>query len=262
MRLIIALLHQVHIQSILRPILLVATLLALICIITNSAQAENFRVMLYYEAYPPYFFAKGDPRTGINKDLLEAIGDITHDTFTFHYMSFLRAQDMFQHGEIDLEPCVNPTWRRQYPVPGIYTIPHSKSSSVILFRTGKGFPITSPEALIGKTIGVAKGYSYPKYDVFFKHGLIKTVVAINEPHLLEMLHMGRIDQAFMNKSLALYLMQQHPKYKTIEVGDITQEEDVMIRLQPTQKAALARFNRAITQLKESGEIDRIFARYK
>ena len=38
--------------------------------------------------------------------------------------------------------------------------------------------------------------------------------------------------------------------------------EVMLRLHPTRASALDRFNKAIEALRESGEIERIYARYR
>ncbi|WP_419785317.1 substrate-binding periplasmic protein [Pseudodesulfovibrio sp.] len=229
---------------------------------TGTAVAEEFRVMFYHHSFPPYFFTPDDTRTGINRDLLAAIGKITHDTFTYEYLPFLRAQLMFDNGRIDLETCVNPLWRSKAKVPGVYTIPHGRVRNVVVFGKGKRIPVESPLSLENRAVGVVRGYTYPTCDPWFELGLINKVVATDERQLLEMLRHGRIDQAFMNETLALYWINNVSWYRQLEVGPALDERDIMIRLHPQKKHALKRFDAAIRQLLKSGEINRILAKYR
>lgn len=227
----------------------------------GASQAEEFRVMLYNESFPPYFFAKNDARTGIVKDICTALGKQTGDTFVYQYLPYVRAMLMFDEGEIDVEVMSNPVWRQHRAVPGEFTVAHGKSVNVVLFRAGKKKTVTSPRDLEGESVGVIKGYQYPAFDQAFEAGTIKAIPGRDELHLLEMLRHDRLDQILINEAQARYWMAQNPAYSDFELGYVFSEKEMRMRLHPAKKDALPRFDRAIQQLLDSGAIAEIYARY-
>lgn len=257
--------HKPDIVTLLRtPRFIVHTLIAallLIALSPTSGQADHFRVMLY-GPYPPYVFSEGDNRTGISKDLCNAIGKVTNDTFEFVAAPFQRAQFLFDEGEIDLEVFCNPAWRKQSNVPGVFTIPHGKSVDIMLFGKGMKIPVKSPADLAGRTIGTVKGYIYPVYQPYFENQTINKFAGRDESQLLKMLYRGRLGQIFISKVLAQYLIKKNPQYAIFEFGPEISNRDMSIRLHPSKADAIPRFNKAIRQLLNDGTIDRIYAKYR
>lgn len=225
--------------------------------------AENFRVMLHTGDFPPYFFEKDDPRTGIIKDIFSAFAKETGDTYEYVRVPFKRALYQFDNGKIDIEPMSNPVWRKSASVPGVYSLPLAVSEEILLFNADSYRPVKSPKDLLGKTIGGVMGYQYPVYGPYFEDGRINLHLLHDENKLIQLLLAGRLDQALMNKVYAQYLI------KSQLLGDrlIINEEpcsvlDMMVRFHPSKRHAVPRYNRAIEKFLKDGTIERIYENYR
>ncbi|OEU71802.1 MAG: ABC transporter substrate-binding protein [Desulfovibrio sp. S3730MH75] len=224
--------------------------------------AENFRVMLQVESFPPYSFEKGDSRTGIIKDLFTALVKETGDTIEYVRVPFKRALYQFDTGKIDIEPMSNPIWRQSSSLKAIYSIPFAVSEEILLFNAGKYVQVNSPEELLGRTIGVVSGYYYPVYTPYFADERINPHPLRSENKLIQLLLAGRLGQALMNKDFAQYQIKtQHLTGKLI-VGKPCSILDMMIRFHPSIKNVVLRFNKAIQKLLNDGTIEQIYDRYR
>ncbi|OZG74342.1 hypothetical protein BTA51_04840 [Hahella sp. CCB-MM4] len=237
-------------------------LLAGILTSRSLVYAEEFRVLGHLKDLPPYFFTQGDALTGFYKDFFEAISEITGDRFIFHQHPITRGLVLFEQNQVDIEPGVNPVWRIGQKTHGLYSIPYAKSIDIVLFGSGKSFPVAKPFDLRGKRIGVVRGYQYPGFTELFLSGEIERYDLTGESQLLEMLVLGRLDQVIINKDMALYRMQQDPAYQKLEVGYQVSSVNVMLRIHPNKKEALPRLNAAIKQLIDHGRIEQIWNKYR
>ncbi len=241
---------------------IIIRVLILFWIFPSLLSAEKFRVTFYSPSLPPYYFSEDDPRTGIFKDILSEIGKITDDKFEFLYLPAARAILMFERGEVDLEIGVNPQWRSESNVSGVYTIPYTYCTDSVIFAKGKRIDVNRPEDLIGQRIGVVRGYVYPKFTELFESGEIQVEPSKNEKGLLDMLHYKRFDQILMNKVVAQYLIKTEIQYKDFEIGDDVDHIEVMMRLHPEKSQRISQLNSAITKLKSTGKIAEIYSRYQ
>lgn len=244
------------------PSIPIAVLLLFMLCCAQSAQAEHFRVMLHSGSFPPYFFKEEDQRTGTIRDIFEALTKETGDTIEYVRTPFQRAILMFETGEIDIEPMTTPEWRQSSPVPGVFSIPYTTSEELILFRSGKEFPLTSPEEMIGKTIGVVQGYHYPLFDPFFSDKNIQKRPLQNEEALIHLLLADRIDQVLINKDYAQYQIKEQHLDGKLSIGYVFSKTPMMIRFHPSKKDAVLRFNHAIEKLINDGTIQRIYENYR
>ena len=229
---------------------------------SHTSSAETFRVMLHTGSFPPYFFKEGDSRTGIIRDVFTAITQETGDSIEYIRVPFKRSLRLFETGKIDIEPMTNPAWRTSSSVPGNYSIPFSVSEDIILFRQKQSIAVHSPEDLLGKTLGVIKGYYYPIYEPYFADGRIKANRVSSENKLIQLLLAERLDQVLINKDFAQYQIKIQHYSEQLIVGRSTSVIKQMIRFHPTKKNALPRFNKAIKKLLKNGSIEHIYDRYR
>ncbi len=230
--------------------------------LVSYSHADNFRVMLHTGSFPPYFFEKDDPRSGIIKDLFDTFSKETGDTFEYIRVPFKRAQYQFDKGVIDIEPMANPVWRTSASVPGLYSIPLALSEEILLFNIDKAIPVESPDDLVGKTIGGVMGYHYPVYGPYFDNGRIKLHLLPSENKLIQLLLAGRLDQALMNKVYAQYQIKTRFLDDKLVISKPCSVLDMRIRFHPSKRNAIPRFNKAIRKFLADGTIDRIYARYR
>ncbi|MCT6700371.1 transporter substrate-binding domain-containing protein [Rheinheimera sp. 4Y26] len=103
---------------------------------------------------------------------------------------------------------------------------------------------------------------YPKYDAAMSAGLIIRLDNLSSDLLLEQLLVGRLNQIFIGYDTLLYLQKIRSEYKVLEIGDVVDEQDVMMRLHPDKADYLPVINQALQQMMKDGEIEQIYARYR
>ncbi len=107
-----------------------------------------------------------------------------------------------------------------------------------------------------------RGYFYPGYMDAFARGEIIRELGDDEENLLKRLLKGRYKQVFIRKEVAQYLMKKNSIYQNFQIGNIIGSVEIMIRIHPSKAHVLERFNKAIKQLKQLGQIERIYAQYR
>ena len=244
------------------PLRKTSVIILLVSLFSHVSMADTFRVMLHTGSFPPYFFEQGDSRTGTIKDIYKAIAEETGDTFEYVRVPFNRALHLFEIGEIDIEPMTNPAYRGDSTVVGVYSIPFAVAEEVVLFSRSHKVQVNSPEDLLGETIGVVKGYYYPKFTPYFEDGRISASPVKNENLMVKLLLAGRFSQALINKDFAEHKIKALDAKELLVVGQTYHALDMMIRFHPNKKYALPRFNKAIQKLLNQGTIEHIYNQYR
>lgn len=229
-------------------------MLAVMAGFSNYSHSEPLRAGLNEAGRIPYSFSKDVNERGIYYEILNAIGSVTGDQFYFVYAPPKRIMSLFNSGEIDVEIGINPKWREGEP--GVYSVPFGKAEDVLVFGAGKKTFYKGPESLNGKRVGTIMGYVYPALE-----GIVRDD-ANSEAQMFAKLAAERYDQAVCVKETALYLIKTNSAYKSFEISEPVSSEDIMIRLNPGKKDALDRLNKAIKTLQESGEIQKIYDKYR
>ena len=241
-----------------------ATLLTLLLlgVAACGLRAETYRVLAYTPANPPYNIDNGKQMSGIFIDLFAAIGAITGDRFEFHRLPISRGLKAFEQGRIDIEPGIAPVWRQHMAVAGLYSVPFGSSREVMVFAPGKKFPVRAPEDLLGKEVGIVRGFHYPLFDEVLRQGRITLWDNQSEWLLLKQLSLGRIDQVVVSQAAIEYFQKIHPEWAALEIGDVIMSNAVSMRVHPSKRALLTRLNLAIEQLLANGEMQRIYDKYR
>lgn len=222
------------------------------------ARAETFRVAFY--DYAPMMMSAS--KTGIYHDIFELLGHLTGETFDIQYYPYARSKAMFEHGEIDIEAGISPVWTQDLPVPGLFTIPFGKSVDIIVFAPGKRFEAKRPADLRGKSLGAVRGYFYPGFMELFASRDIVRIDSVDEKQLLANMAKGRFDQAIINRTIAQFWIKEAPAYHRFEIGEVVGDVEISLRIHPSKVSLVPRLNSAIKTMKQSGEIDRIYAKYR
>ncbi|MDG3084916.1 transporter substrate-binding domain-containing protein [Vibrio hannami] len=229
---------------------------------SHLSVAETLKVMLHTGSFPPYFFEESDSRTGTIKDIFSALSEETGDKIEYVRVPFNRALYMFEAGEIHIEPMTNPAYRGESKVPGIYSEPFTVADETLLFNKKYVKQVESQDDLLGESIGVVKGYYYPKYTPYFEDNRIEAYPTQSENKLIQLLLSERIHQALINKDFAQYQIREQNLSDKLVVGEPYHSLDMMIRFHPSKQDAVERFNHAILKLKEKGAIDEIYDKYR
>lgn len=198
---------------------------------------------------------------GIYYDLMKQLSDLTQMKFEWKHYPYARLDMLFRKGHIHVEVGSSPLWTAHKSVPGIYTQNFYILEDVVVFREGNLISVTSTQDIIGKKIGMVRGYSFPQFQKLFDEGSAVRLDATNELKLLDMLLHGRIDQIFISRDLLRYHQKISQKYRALVAGDVVGSYEIGIRVNPEYKNLLPPLNQAITELKATGAIGKIFDKH-
>ncbi|MDF2179377.1 transporter substrate-binding domain-containing protein [Aliiglaciecola sp. CAU 1673] len=245
-----------------RRLLLSVLFSAFLCSAATFAEEAPLRVLFYQPGNPPYTLFDGNKPQGIFADLFARIEEISDLKFELMTYPVARGLAEFDAGNVDIEPGVNPDWRRHMRVLGVFSIPYAISEEVVVFAPGKLVAVNEPADLFDKVVGIVRGFSYPRFDAAFSTGLITRLDNLSYDLLAEQLLLGRLNQIFIGLNTILYFQKMRPEYQALEVGDVVDSQQVMLRIHPSKEHLLPVINQALEQMKTDGEIEAIYARYR
>lgn len=244
-----------------------SVILVLLLAQCNMVWANTYTVISYLPANPPYnISAKKSPSKGkvpgIFNDIFTQVSRITGDKFVALTLPVARAHREFELGNVDIEPGVNPKWRLNAKVHGLYSVSFADTREVVVFIRGAQFEVSKPQDLFGREVGVVRGFSYPRFDAYFASGKIFKISNVSQEALIQQLIRGRLSQIFVGKATIEYRIKTQPELSALVVGNEIAGAQMMMRLHPSKAELMPRLNKALTQLKDDGVIEAIFAKYR
>ena len=235
-------------------------LISTICLSLKS-HADTFNVALLKSGLPPYIFTQQERKSGIYVDILKEIEKITGDKFILRYYPIKRSIKAFSAGNIDIEPGINPAWRKEWQSESLYSAPFMMYTDIVAFRRNEYFKVSNVQDLVGKKIATVKGYYYPGFQEGLNSKKITRYNLTHEFQLLQFLSLKQrgADAGFINKNVLLYYMKT--KNVKFDMGDVIGNVPIMFRFHKNKAKALPRFNKALKHLIENGKINEIVKRY-
>ncbi|MFZ6047209.1 substrate-binding periplasmic protein [Pseudomonas sp. CR3202] len=197
---------------------------------------------------------------GIVHDLIERLSQRLDLPAQVQVLPRNRVELALRQGEIDVRCYISPKWitnSGEY----LWSVPLLQQRDLIVARHGTDL-LASPEALSGQSIGTVLGYTYPRLQQLIDHGAIHRDEARNQDLVLQKLLAGRYRYAVSNALALGWFNRELPDADQL-IGVATLEEEpvsCLVRNDPDLPAQ--RILLALSQMKESGEIDEILARYR
>lgn len=233
-------------------------LILICCSFSFIIKAESYTVLSYRSANPPYSFVQNNKVKGIFPDIFHRVSELTGHHFSFVTFSAARGLKLFDEGKVDIEPGVNPIWRNQTAIPGIYSSYYAYSREVVIGKNHQQG--NQPIDLYGKVVGVVSGYRYGAFEEHFAHNKIVKVESRSELDLITQLYDDKIDYAIMGEATALYYQKVHHKTQLVPLMTVS-TLPVAMRLQPSLSALQQELSRVLHEMSENGEIEKIYAKY-
>ncbi|MDH4554932.1 amino acid ABC transporter substrate-binding protein [Pseudomonas sp. BN417] len=171
-----------------------------------------------------------------------------------------RVELALKQGEIDVRCYISPKWianGEEY----LWSVPFIRQRDLIVARQGSE-GISGPDALSGQSIGTVLGYTYPRLQQQFERGAVQRDDARNQQLVLQKLLAGRYQYALSNELALAWFNRDLPDSDQL-IGVATLDEEpvsCLVRNDPDLPAQ--RILHTLLQMKESGEIDEILARYR
>jgi polar amino acid transport system substrate-binding protein len=122
----------------------------------------------------------------------------------------------------------------------------------------KGSHLKTPEDLAGKTVGVQLGSTQEKAAQKFKNVKLKQLNRTSE--IIQEVKAGRIDTAVIEDTIARGFIAENPDLQFNTIASSTEEAGSAIAFSKGSNL-VDDFNRVLSQMKQSGEIDRLVKKW-
>jgi polar amino acid transport system substrate-binding protein len=226
----------------------------LLALLSGLAAAETLVVGLPEPGRPPYFWRDEHQRIqGSYVQLLQRIGTIAGADIEFRMVPQSRLIAEFDGDRIQVEPGVAPAWRpaAKDVANSRYTQAFMAMNDVLIEREGLQPEIASLAALAGQPqlkIGQVRGFYTPEG--------IAVVSLNNELDIARLVHEGGLDVGFMNQQVAEHFKATLGLHYGI--SPVVASAPVALRINRQQEKWVEPFDRAIAQLRKSGELKKLF----
>ena len=237
-----------------------------VLIFSFNSFSQQTPLSVGWELWYPYQYHNAQQKlTGLDLDIFNAIMARANLSATYTELPWKRHLQYIKTGEMDLAMGASYTPERASYAD--YTIPYRKETVKLYVKKGQvdNIKLNNLADLIASPymIGVEGGYYYGKeYQELIKqpkfHAQLNEVIDIEQN--VQLLLKGHIDgflvdpvtmKAFVNKYKMHGEFEQHPI--TIYSDDIY----IMVSKKLKDKTVVTKINRAITDLKKSGELSQI-----
>ncbi|WP_108651713.1 substrate-binding periplasmic protein [Dongshaea marina] len=213
--------------------------------------------------WKPYTIQSHTRLSGIAVDIFQEIAKRANLSVELKLYPAKRLSKMLKHKEIQINFADSRIWNTPHDQGYfIFSTPYMQVREHV-YRNLLSPPISTPEDLKGKRVGVVRGYYYPLFEPLFDSGSIVKDQSNNAEILLQKLSMDRIDYGFFDDIQFMYLLSR----STFSPGNFHREirlseAPLSVKIHPDYHQLLKPINKAIGEMTEDGTINEIIARYK
>jgi polar amino acid transport system substrate-binding protein len=230
---------------------------------STAAKAEDvLRFGLDENGFPPLYFKPAEAERGVYELILEDVAKITGDRFTPIFYPQKRKFKMFEDQDIDIEPGVNPAWRKPQEKISIYSIAFADSEDVVLHHADDKRSYDKLSDLDGRILGCIVGFAYPELEKKLSAGVIKRDDSKDREMMIQKLVKRRVDAIILPRTVAEYWQKMNDKTHRLKFGATVSSRPISFRFHVRKKAALERFDKALKQLIDKGRVKEIFAQFR
>ena len=211
-------------------------------------------VMATNAEFPPYEYRDGDNVVGIDVEIGEAIAKSMGMELKVEDMAFDSIIVAVDAGKADVGLAgLTVTEDRLMNVN--FSDPYTTATQVVIVKDDS--PITSPNDLEGKKIGVQLGTTGDQYAGDIKDA---TVERYNKGfEAVQAMTQGKIDAVIIDREPAKVFVEQNEGIKMLD--EAYTEEEYAIAIKKDNEELLKKVNTALAELKSSGELQKILDKY-
>ena len=232
---------------------LAASLMMVFSLVACTSKKDEL-VMATNAEFPPYEYHQGDQIVGIDAEICQAIADEMGRELVIEDMAFDSVITSVYTGKADLGAAgLTVTEDRLKNIN--FSTPYATAAQVIIVLDDS--EISSPDDLIGKTIGVQLGTTG---DIYAEDIEDATLERYNKGfEAVQALLQGKIDAVIIDNEPAKVYVSQNEGLKIVDEAFTYEEYAIAIAKNNTE--LLDEVNSAIAKLKESGKLDEIVNKY-
>ncbi len=224
------------------------------CPAAVSASSGGKLIMATNAEFPPYEFYEGEDIVGIDAEIAQAIADEMGMELQIEDMAFDAIITAVTSGKADFGAAgMTVTEDRLKSVN--FSDTYTKSAQVIIVK--KDSPISTPDDLIGKKIGVQLGTTGDLYSADIEDATIERYNKGFEA--VQSLLSDKIDAVIIDQEPAAVFVSQNKGLKLTDEEFTT--EEYALAIAKDNKELLENVNKALANLKDSGKLDEIKAKY-
>ncbi|BAU75297.1 substrate-binding periplasmic protein [Metapseudomonas furukawaii] len=197
---------------------------------------------------------------GILNDIIQRLSQRLGLDASVQVLPRNRVELAARQGSIDVRCYVSPAWISDHQR-FLWSVPLFLHRDLIVARRGEA-PLPTPEALSGEQVGTVLGYSYPRLQPLIDRGAVRRDEARNQDLVLQKLLAGRYQYAISNEQALNWFNRNHPDSDQLTAVGILEETPVACLVRDDPDLPTQRILRALQQMKTSGEIEAILARYR
>ncbi len=231
--------------------------LALLLILGLFAGCEksDALIMATNAEFPPYEYYEGSEIVGIDVEIAQAIADKLGKDLVIEDIAFDSIIPSVQSGKADMG-VAGMTVRPDRLENVDFSDSYITASQVIIVHKDNT-DISSPDDLVGKTIGVQLGTTG---DIYAENIDDVTLERYNKGfEAVQALQQKKIDAVIIDDQPAAYFAAQNSDIKVIDEPFTV--EDYAIAVKKGNTKLLNEINEAIAELKQSGKLQEIFDKY-
>ena len=223
---------------------------------TNEAGADNVLVMATNAEFPPYEYHDGGDIVGIDVDVAKAIAEKLGMTLEIEDIAFDSIIPELQSGKAHLG-IAGMTVDEDRLKNVDFTDPYTTASQVIIVKEDSD--ITKSDDLAGKYIGVQLGTTGDIYASDYEEQGA-TIERYNKGfEAVQAMLQGKIDAVVIDKEPAKVFVSQNEGIKILDEALTVEEYAIAVKKGNTE--LLEKVNKALAELKESGELQAIIDKY-
>lgn len=223
----------------------------------TTAQTEaagDTLVMATNAEFPPYEYYEGDEIVGIDAEIAAAIAEQMGMELKIEDMAFDSIILAVDSGKADMG-LAGMTVSEDRLENVDFSDTYAHTSQVVI--TKEDSEIASPDDLTGKKVGVQLGTTGDIYADDIENA---TVERYNKGfEAVQALTQGKIDAVIIDREPAKVFVAQNDGLKILD--EAFTEEDYAIAVAKGNTELLEKINAALAELKESGKLDEIVAKY-
>ena len=244
-------------ENIMKMKKVISLVLVAVCALSLAAcgsKEDNTLVMATNAEFPPYEYYEGDEIVGIDAEIAAAIAEELGMELKIEDMAFDSIIAAVSSGKADIGVAgMTVTPEREENIS--FTDTYAHATQVIVVKEDS--EIAGPDDLAGKTVGVQLGTTG---DIYVEDIEDATIERYNKGfEAVQALTDGKIDAVVIDGEPAKEFVKDAEGLKILD--EAFTEEDYAIAVAKDNTELLDKINGALADLKESGKLDEIIAKY-
>lgn len=233
----------------------------LLAVMTDHAHSAALRVAVADSwAMPMIEVTDGQPTSGILYDLILSLAHHLGQPAQFQVLARARVQSAMEHGEVDIRCFVAPAWVGHSARNYLWSEPLLEQRDVLV-STRKHLNPVNVQTLPQQSIGTVLSYTYPSLQPLFDAAKLHRDDARSQEQVLQMLIARRFDYAVSNQWALDWVNKNRQQTDQLHSVALIQEQWLSCMVRNDPHLATGRILDTLVNMRDSGEIERIIARY-